>query len=93
VKGSARGQANARVDSSNHNELQLTDVQQLRLTIAHMWAKIEKTGHPPNVRNSQSWACGAAGSALPWHGRGRRFDPDQVHHIFKHLQTSLVPAW
>src|SRR6185437_16726744 len=26
------------------------------------------------------WACGAAGSALPWHGRGRRFDPDQVHH-------------
>src|SRR5712691_3680228 len=23
----------------------------------------------------QSWACGAAGSALPWHGRGRRFDP------------------
>ena len=28
-----------------------------------------------------SWACGAAGSALPWHGRGRRFDPDQVHQI------------
>ncbi len=29
----------------------------------------------------QTWACGAAGSALPWHGRGRRFDPDQVHQI------------
>jgi|SRR5580698_4384054 hypothetical protein len=28
------------------------------------------------------WACGAAGSALPWHGRGRRFDPDQVHHLY-----------
>src|SRR5579859_1397598 len=27
------------------------------------------------------WACGAAGSALPWHGRGRRFDPDQVHQL------------
>jgi putative endonuclease len=27
------------------------------------------------------WACGAAGSALPWHGRGRRFDPDQVHQF------------
>ena len=27
------------------------------------------------------WACGAAGSALPWHGRGRRFEPDQVHQI------------
>ena len=22
---------------------------------------------------------------VPWHGRGRRFDPDQVHHIFKSL--------
>src|ERR1700757_4404064 len=30
---------------------------------------------------AHSWACGAAGSALPWHGRGRRFDPDQVHQI------------
>ena len=28
-----------------------------------------------------TWACGAVGSALPWHGRGRRFDPDQVHQI------------
>ena len=27
------------------------------------------------------WACGAAGSALPWHGRGHRFDPDQVHQV------------
>jgi hypothetical protein len=31
------------------------------------------------------WACGAAGSALPWHGRGHRFDPDQVHQSFKQL--------
>ena len=29
--------------------------------------------------HSPMWACGAAGSALPWHGRGHRFDPDQVH--------------
>src|SRR5579859_4978717 len=35
------------------------------------------------------WACGAAGSALPWHGRGRRFDPDQVHQI--HQQLSGYP--
>ena len=27
------------------------------------------------------WACGAVGSALPWHGRGRRFEPVQVHQI------------
>jgi hypothetical protein len=31
------------------------------------------------------WACGAAGSALPWHGRGHRFDPDQVHQITQQL--------
>src|SRR5664280_870604 len=31
--------------------------------------------------HSPMWACGAAGSALPWHGRGHRFDPDQVHQI------------
>jgi hypothetical protein len=36
-------------------------------------------------RTSGKWACGAAGSALPWHGRGRRFDPDQVHHSFQFL--------
>src|SRR5208282_4005873 len=42
----------------------------------------------PSIRNCllrlfrhPSWACGAAGSALPWHGRGRRFDPDQVHQV------------
>ena len=35
----------------------------------------ENNGSP-----SPEWACGAAGSALPWHGRGHRFDPDQVHH-------------
>jgi hypothetical protein len=30
--------------------------------------------------------------ALPWHGRGRRFDPDQVHHIFifPHLYLSAT---
>src|SRR5208283_1969024 len=33
----------------------------------------------------RSWACGAAGSALPWHGRGRRFDPDQVHQFPQHF--------
>jgi hypothetical protein len=42
-------------------------------------------------RRVRQWACGAAGSALPWHGRGRRFDPDQVHHLnpprIKHFQT------
>jgi hypothetical protein len=38
----------------------------------------------------QSWACGAAGSALPWHGRGRRFDPDQVHHFRQADVAQLV---
>ena len=35
---------------------------------------------------SQQWACGAAGSALPWHGRGRRFDPGQVHHFSQQVR-------
>ena len=35
------------------------------------------------------WACGAAGSALPWHGRGHRFDPDQVHHRINKLANRL----
>src|SRR6185503_10927033 len=25
------------------------------------------------------WACGAVGSALPWHGRGQGFESLQVH--------------
>ena len=37
------------------------------------------------------WACGAAGSALPWHGRGHRFDPDQVHHP-NTLNIKQLPA-
>ena len=37
------------------------------------------------------WACGAAGSALPWHGRGHRFDPDQVHQLNQSFRSSLPP--
>src|SRR6202044_3540481 len=33
-------------------------------------------------RNCLLRACGAVGSALPWHGRGRRFEPVRVHHNF-----------
>src|ERR1700712_5163487 len=39
----------------------------------------------------QEWACGAAGSALPWHGRGHRFDPDQVHQITQALTSTSLP--
>ena len=43
--------------------------------------KFDSTGRNHENREcpSQEWACGAAGSALPWHGRGHRFDPGQVH--------------
>ena len=43
--------------------------------------KFDSTGRNHENRKcpSQEWACGAAGSALPWHGRGHRFDPGQVH--------------
>ena len=43
-----------------------------------------------------TWACGAAGSALPWHGRGHRFDPDQVHQITQQLSgppPNCLPAF
>src|SRR6516164_1746155 len=30
-------------------------------------------------------ACGAVGSALPWHGRGREFESHQVHQIPQRL--------
>ena len=40
---------------------------------------------------SQEWACGAAGSALPWHGRGHRFDPDQVHQLFQAFRRPSLP--
>src|SRR6184192_3516560 len=62
------------------------------LTISARSARILKA-----VRNGQSvvspkqWACGAAGSALPWHGRGRRFDPDQVHHIPQQVRRDEWP--
>ena len=61
----------------------VTTVPTPSLTIGSGWAKIVKDWAPAkSPGNSQKWACGAAGSALPWHGRGRRFDPDQVHQIF-----------
>jgi hypothetical protein len=36
--------------------------------------------HPP-----LSGPVAQFGSALPWHGRGRRFDPDQVHQFIPHV--------
>src|SRR5713226_8178926 len=56
-----------------------------RLTIAKRWGRIDLIAVVPERPTetvcpfTKVWACGAAGSALPWHGRGRRFDPDQVH--------------
>ena len=36
---------------------------------------------PPRVfgGGTSKRACSSIGRALPWHGRGRRFEPDQVH--------------
>ena len=36
-------------------------------------------------------ACGAVGSALPWHGRGREFESHQVHQTFRRL--TLTPNY
>ena len=32
-------------------------------------------------KSAATGACGAVGSALPWHGRGRGFESPQVHHL------------
>jgi len=45
-----------------------------------------------SVQNLHLWACGAVGSALPWHGRGRRFEPVQVHQYFNHLRDISMEA-
>src|SRR5579871_1728209 len=39
---------------------------------------------------SSERACGAVGSALPWHGRGRRFEPDQVHQFPSGEKSALA---
>src|SRR5271167_4033796 len=36
---------------------------------------------PNAMMGLKSWACGAVGSALPWHGRGQGFESLQVHQI------------
>ena len=56
-----------------------------RLTNLPQATTIEELSH-------QSWACGAAGSALPWHGRGRRFDPDQVHQFLDMLAVYILES-
>ena len=38
------------------------------------------------------WACGAVGSALPWHGRGRRFEPVQVHQTSQILSAHWLSS-
>ena len=48
------------------------------LTITGGWARI--------IKSLSRGPVAQFGSALPWHGRGRRFDPDQVH------QFSLMSA-
>src|ERR1700730_15970186 len=36
----------------------------------------------------RQWACGAVGSALPWHGRGREFEPPQVHQSLSYWKPA-----
>src|SRR5438132_14317888 len=39
----------------------------------------------------REWACGAVGSALPWHGRGQGFESLQVHQL--NVSIPQVPQW
>src|SRR5580658_5457357 len=40
------------------------------------------------IQSSCLWACGAVGSALPWHGRGQGFESLQVHQFSQSKQAS-----
>ena len=51
---------------------------------------LAQIGENQEVGSVAEWACGAAGSALPWHGRGHRFDPDQVHQLNQSFRSSLL---
>ena len=64
----------------------------LALTICARSARMFRSSAKRTVRSApKKWACGAAGSALPWHGRGRRFDPDQVHQISQQFRQGDSP--
>ena len=58
---------------------------------ARWFDEFDLTGDNREVASRSLWACGAAGSALPWHGRGHRFDPDQVHQLNQSFRSSLPP--
>ena len=36
----------------------------------------------------QTWGRSSAGRALEWHSRGRRFDPDRLHHPSPRLRVA-----
>jgi hypothetical protein len=38
---------------------------------------------PVGPKKTNKWGCGAAGSVLEWHSRGRGFDPRQLHFLLK----------
>ena len=58
----------------------------------HPHAGLTNEATPETIEESHPmWACGAAGSALPWHGRGHRFDPDQVHQLSSPPWRQLAP--
>ena len=37
------------------------------------------------------WGCSSVGRALEWHSRGRRFDPDQLHHLLTLISMPCLP--
>src|ERR1039457_6058724 len=66
-----------------------------------MGAKLTNFALPVTIGKLPLAICGPVaqfGSALPWHGRGRRFDPDQVHQLnqllnsFNSLQLGSILA-
>ena len=78
-----RGAAGSGILSRQNHSSPVPEAKSRRRSLTN-WHAAEKIRE---LHCLQTWACGAAGSALPWHGRGRRFDPDQVHQSINNLKA------
>ena len=52
-----------------------------------------RSWHPVDPATPTGRACGAVGSALPWHGRGREFESLQVHQNFSNTYEPLSAGY
>ena len=54
---------------------------ELHRVVVSMASRKFRWEHYPHGPPFCLWACSSVGRVLQWHWRGRRFEPDQVHHF------------